>query len=602
MAIGAILCVGSLIAIIWLMGSVGRGFDLSDEGSYLNSIVDPGLYRSTATQYGWFYHPLYLATGMNLALLRGANLLLTFGLAALFGHRLLGWPPASSAPGQRLIALGLAAMVGVSASVCAGAWLTTPNYNWLNLQGLLIAAIALERLSERGVDPRYLAWAGLGLGGWMVFLAKPTSAVLLAIAALGFLVATGRVKQWRGLAVAAAVAAALLCVTAFGLDGSIPAFVIRLGTSAEQAVLMDSRYGIASMIRIDRPQLGQLNMMVFAGIASVVGLATTLMLSDRAPRVLVGWGMTIIISAVGFLAVFAPQTVAPDNWDPRYTLLAAAVPAGALAAAMVLVIQRAEWPKLRGVIPMTTVLALLPLIYAFGTNGNYWWSAGAAAVFWTGAATVLLRTVIDPTTGLRTLIPIVVASFSGCLMLLAIGMEHPYRQSTPLREDVAEVRIGRGRVGVSPDMALYAKRIGEIAILNGMQSGTPLIDLTGHQPGVARLLDAKAVGQAWIVGGYPGSTAAAVKIVEAVHCADLVDAWLLTEPEGPRALPTTVLGAYGLIYTRAGMILSPTGDYPEPFRQYLLKPAHDRGAAHERCRRERMRAASHSPTPGGHAK
>jgi hypothetical protein len=64
----------------------------------------------------------------------------------------------------------------------------------------------------------------LGAGGCLAFLAKPTSAVMLGLSAVGYLAAAGK-STARGLAISAVVAALFLVGTALAIDGSMVGFL-----------------------------------------------------------------------------------------------------------------------------------------------------------------------------------------------------------------------------------------------------------------------------------------------------------------------------------------------------------------------------------------
>src|ERR1019366_10382367 len=74
-SIAAGLCITA-----WVLWRCRFGYDLTDEGAYLTAISNPSIYKATATQYGFVYHPLYELVGGNIAFLRHANVLLTLGL------------------------------------------------------------------------------------------------------------------------------------------------------------------------------------------------------------------------------------------------------------------------------------------------------------------------------------------------------------------------------------------------------------------------------------------------------------------------------------------------------------------------------------------
>ena len=71
---------------MWLAS--GYGMDFTDEGYYLVWIDNPAAYKESATQFGFFYHPIYEYFGKNIGRLRQANILVTFGLSWCLGFAL----------------------------------------------------------------------------------------------------------------------------------------------------------------------------------------------------------------------------------------------------------------------------------------------------------------------------------------------------------------------------------------------------------------------------------------------------------------------------------------------------------------------------------
>jgi hypothetical protein len=88
----------------------------------------------------------------------------------------------------------------------------------------------------------------------------------------------------------------------------------------------------------------------------------------------------------------------------------------------------------------------------------------------------------------------------------------------------------------------------DLAKFANFERGTPMIDLSGHSPGILYAIGARSTGSAWIFGGYPnfsGSDKLAAIILERVSCKELSSAWLLLEPEGPVKITAEVLSSFG---------------------------------------------------------
>ena len=96
------------------------------------------------TQFGFIYNPLFRAVGWNVALFRQIGMVVTVLLSgvlvALWLCRLgLSWKQAVAA-GFILAPISLTVFYS---------WVSTPSYNSLGLQGLLLVGIALSLMGGR---------------------------------------------------------------------------------------------------------------------------------------------------------------------------------------------------------------------------------------------------------------------------------------------------------------------------------------------------------------------------------------------------------------------------------------------------------------------
>jgi hypothetical protein len=277
-------------------------------------------------------------------------------------------------------------------------------------------------------------------------------------------------------------------------------------------------------------------------------------------------------------------------WSNEYALQIFAVPLGVVLVLFGLSVRRQLSAPVAGQLPLAVLFFALPYVFAFGTNGNYWSLAAHAGLFWVAAAIMLMRAIYREWGAPCTVLILVLLPFAISARVLAIGMEYPYRQTQPVQrnDQVVEVGTSGARLTLASDFASYVRRLQAIAREGGSQGGDPLIDLTGHYPAAPFVLGAVPIGQAWTIGGYPGSEALAAAALRRVSCATIVASWLLVEPDGPRRISREVLGKYGLKFEPVGSLASPTGSYPQSYQQYLLRPGHDRVAVTQFCERARQ--------------
>jgi hypothetical protein len=175
------------------------------------------------------------------------------------------------------------------------------------------------------------------------------------------------------------------------------------------------------------------------------------------------------------------------------------------------------------------------------------------------------------------------------------GMTTPYRQTRPLTADADAIQIADtgARLLVSHDFAEYINAALRLSRDAGFKAGTPMIDLSGHYPRTLYIIGSKPVGAPWLIGGYPGSDASAARFLDRVSCEELAKSWILTEPNGPQKLSSDILRKYGIEleshYTIVAVLDSPTGTYPDSYKQQLLKPTRTKQEAGAACELARAR-------------
>ena len=198
-----------------------------------------------------------------------------------------------------------------------------------------------------------------------------------------------------------------------------------------------------------------------------------------------------------------------------------------------------------GELALALMFFVLPAMYAFGTNLDYWMTGSKVIVFPVIGAVMMFR--LLPAEMFKNIVPPFVM---GMLLLVTLSITHaqqvPYRQDAPIHAQDAEVRIGGGTLFLSKG---YASSIDEVrmkAQQGGFTPGTPVVDLTGRSPGVLYALDAEAVGAPWVIGGYRGSLNLATRVLQRVPQDKLKRSWILVEPRGKRSIPDKIFARLNL--------------------------------------------------------
>lgn len=572
------------------------GIDFSDEGYYLNWIAHPELYAVSPTQFGFVYEPLYWLVGHDLVRLRQANILIVLVLswALFFWYFIVKVQPATR--GERWAWGAVAAVLSTGGLTLFYLWLPTPSYNALALQGLLVAAIGL--VMSQAESDRTGPWSGIimGIGAWLTFMAKPTTALAAAVL-FGFGLVTAGRRAGRIVAGIALVSLALLLLSAWRIDGSIARFIDRLLAAEAETKILHGNQAVADVFRtdFDKLELSRTEKWIFASSSALVFLLNFLALFPRPAVQRLGTGLALCLliafaascgisygCGVSPLVLVGIQTspsisYAPGSeWvftQPFRGVQFLAWPAGAVLAAL------ACWQPLPRWKDFVSALCffLLPYAFAFGTSGNYWSAMGGAAIFWCAAGVVLLIGRHGRQTRWPQLVPHAIGVLIGAAIILVFATEVPYRQGAALRSHDSVVPISGGSfLHVSPDVACYLTRLRGQLSAHGFTPGTPMLDLTGHCPTSLYLVEAKPLGLAWMIGGYGGSPRYVRTALDRVSGDDLRRAWLLSEPDSPRALSPELLHRYGLDldrdYEHIGTVTAPVAEYSRSLKQHLYKP------------------------------
>ncbi len=563
------------------------GLEISDEGFYLNFIAHPELYSWSVTQFAFIYGLLFELVGSNVFALRVSTLLLTFALSALLMWRVLSLSSFFPAWESTFVKLNLAfsgACVSLLASLLFGGWLPTPSYNTLCLQGLLIVSIGALSIYESSYVNIY-SWILVGLGAAVVFLAKPSSALALALWFLVYLCFFKKVR-YLNVIIAIAVSASLLLLSGIIIDGSVQSFILRVSrglTFVEESI----GYNLSMASRIDKFPNFRFSVIFYLSCAAIAGFVVSfccLRLRTLFSR------FNVFVLLIGTLTIMA---LSFDFYWIRFDkskftgLVFILLPLFAASSYLIQVLLRGS--KLFERIYFAKFLFLfgLPAVYVYGTGSNYWMAAGPAAIFWSASSCALA---IHLPQLMRGPVIFIITGLSICFTISTLnsGFSSPYRQPS-IHGSKSEIIINGSKLFLSSEFYNYYYSAQKTLYENGFEAGLGIIDLTGHSPGLIFATSAKSLGQAWMIGGYKGSNIIAAKSIALTNCNLLKNAWLLYEPKGPRKISRAVLTAFGANfdkdYAEVGRIRRPRsgGWCADGCEQVLLKPTRSEEIAHKSC-------------------
>lgn len=568
-----------------------KGIDLVDEGYYFASITNSLKYPNLLSQFGFIYSYLYDISGHSVATLRQLNITITFALAWALSWLALD-DMQQSQMGGRLPRLVIAAALGTTSLAMLRLWLPTPSYNWLAFQALMMTAIGLL-LSRRTFGLiAAVGWLLIALGGWLAFMAKPTTAAIAGLLAFLYLLVTKRLSIAL-VAVVAFIFCGLLATTALVLDGSLSGFLERFSVGLERAGSYGMGHTLSAIFRVDPLPLDWEVLKVMAiGCLAIISSASLITSENRAFRsfshvVCAVCGALSVSLIFGFLGI-------PYYYGLWQQMFLAAI--GLSAGLFALVYNRRDRHCRESVHRRETAILLgaLPLAFVFGTGNNYWFMAGLVGFFWVLSGVTLIRMRPMPENAIALLMPFAFAAQFITAGQILFGVEKPYYQPGPLRQADHLIDLGdRGGVlRVAPSMGVFIESIRKTADQAGFRTGTPVIDLTGRSPGVLHVMGASPTGQPWLIGNFPmmpGSNQVAIEVLKGVPCSELARAWLLVEPKGPYSFPPTIISVFGADQSQdfsvAGSFSNadPLSNFSEIRSQYLMRPTRSVDEASRAC-------------------
>lgn len=618
------------------------GFDFTDESFYLVWMSSPFNYSVSATQFGFIYHPLYSILGGDIARLRQANIIIIFSLAwcvcDLYLKHLM-----PQSPELTYVRPAISAAIATSslvALVFGGMWMPTPSYNSLAFQGLLVITIGLLLAEKSTYWESNLGWVLIGLGGWLAFMAKPTTAAAAGVAVILYLLLAG--KLTLRLMVAPLSFLLLLAVSAFAIDGSVISFVERNQGDLELGRLLQLELSFESLWRLEPFQLQSATTEIFwiAVLVAIAGFLVSLLTIARSGIVVTMIQVLIFVVGLASIYFIYEQSTTPDRLQNLLlgAVLIAAIPIAiatitrsgfffSVMQVLTIIVSLAYYHHLTDqavtfelmqdllqsaalfaaiaigfvvfkqnaiqAIPFTTWAWVLPFVafpyaYAFGTNNNYWVPIACAGLFLVLIALTVLSHLAHRNEFPRLVLTLAILVQIISAALLVNGLKFPYRQPSQLHSNDYPIDFGKqgGRLLLTQSSGKYISAARDIAFRAGLASGTPMIDLTGRSPGMLHVLGANSLGSAWLIGGYPGSAQFVEAALRSVRCDQFAEAWMLTELKGPRAIPESVLASSGANllddFEVAGVLESPDG-----YTQKILKPTRSKDVATSACRDRR---------------
>lgn len=568
-------CISALLFFIY---SAGFGFDITDEGFYLQSLLHPGDVEVGVSLWHQVLAPLLRVTGPDLTGFRVLGAAALGACVVFLGYRF------ETAHGYRPGAHGALRNWSIVALLVIGSLhyyalgLLTPSYNLQSLAAAIVTVAAAWRLVAspgRRTRRHLMLCVLIGVGCALSALARPTGAISLATVTVIWIALSIRSRDvWLYVLWSASVAIVLvglqIAVMALYLDLGVMSF-FRRGAEVYTGLLAGhsiERFLVEHPLRLAGLVIGSfggaavLAILVLA-VADAVLPRMAALLRDRSARIErlpSGW-RDRSLALLALAALFAAPLIGPmrlEHFSEGLANLAGVLTGGYayLAIRAIRVARHAgseprDMPDRRVVMqPVAFGAFCLMVSYSvsFGTNASIILHMSLSSVF---AVLFMIRLALgaEHLFGQKHALAAVSLVISVAVLsnVQASLIQH-YRSPEPIFSMAERVDIaGLGAVRLDVATAQYLRDLRAAAESHGFIPGTPLIDLTGGTPGAAVILQAKAPVMPWIVGGYSGSETVSRFLLGQMSPSDTAHAWILTAPGGTRSLSSDVLDGIGRV-------------------------------------------------------
>lgn len=522
-----------------------RGFDFTDESYYFHNYLHWRQFTGTVTFFGAYFEWPFRAMGTSIAGIRILSLLLVLGSGAILMHQVLRFSlreqlAQAGAHDANIPQTWWYLVAPMASAMVYFGYLSTlraPSYNLLSLCTMAIATACLLRTLEQQVAGLLSRGApllyGVALGA--CFLSKATTSMMLVLGHALFFIAMNRSWAWKWLLEVFFLIVAGFAVNLLVLTVEFPGWLHSLREGIE-IMRVRGGYGLVDMLQ-------QLSWELQRGLMRTGPWLLLLGALFGVGRSIPGARSRGAISLMALVLVATSAVVIATDHQTRLWLFAMA--ATALGLWSLELFGRSARRMRRGDLAELALMALLfflPLAFSFGTNMSVLAHSAIASVF--AYCAVYLRLYRLSHQGMLTRGALAASMCLLCVpallvQLLALtNVRHTYRLLVPLVEQDVPVALGARHNMLWVDRGT-GKSLQDIAAMvgtAGLKPGQDVLDLSGDGPGVIYAVGANPMGTPWMIGGYPGSAAAAGRVIEKLDPASIRGAWLLTSNNNPRRI------------------------------------------------------------------
>ena len=560
----------TLLILYWVLKFSAHRIDFTDEGYHLNLISNPFLYQFSLSQFGFIYHPLFHLVNENIVWFRRLNVIITFGLSFILTYFFI-----RKIVNKKNINLVYLYLISFGTAISSLTYISTrtPNYNSLTFQALLLTCIGIVLIDKCNLKKNFLSHIIIGLGGWLTFMAKPTSALGLAVIIIIYFFLSKNFN-WRFILISILTSIILLVFSAFIIDGSISIFIKRYILSFLHLDLLKGGHGFNKIFRLDKFKL---SIKIVFFIASIF-LLILFICSNKYKN---NYNKNFYLVIIAFFIFLSNSVLALSeiNLDPNLRHYKYYLVYGILFACSYIYLKN---NKIKFNISQKSnfyLFLFLPYAYVMGSNNNYWIKMGQVWFFFLMASFALIIPRLLKYHKYSSVIVLVLASQFIVSIQIKEGIEKPHRYNEPLRLSQSKIYINNNYfLKLSNEFSNYIKNFRKIASQSGFKNNDPIIDLSGQSPALVYLVNGKSIGTAWNIGGYKGSLDLAKARFNLVDCKEISKAWVILEIKGPRIISTELLNYLGADFPDQYQLMGSwktakgAGGYKNPRKQELYKP------------------------------
>jgi hypothetical protein len=545
-----------------LVSNVSRGFDITDESYYILAAQYQNEIFSTLKHDGYYTGVLFYLSGYNLSYFRLFGIFILLASSYWFAIELYKY----IANKFQFTLNNFDRLLFIS-TICISVlsyykyWLLTPSYNWLALLSVISVFTFMIRIvnnKEINYD-RYISidYLLLSFSFSMAFMAKPTTAMVLTIVSILFVI-----YEYKNINLKKALISILIFTIMIVslhiilLDDGFNNYIYRLTEGMERLALMGGGHTLESryfdMINLFQifffekfyfHQVSKIYLYIFIIILVVLHFLRNKINVLSIYLVL----MAIILSVYSYVLFKNSINIEYKFIWIRVIEIFILNTIFIFLSTIFIDNKKELLKKLGSIIPLLIIIILGSIAYKFGSNNQIIYAISSSMVF-VISSILIVNFIFDKILGIRffsLLMSIILSIF--IYFLIQNAYNHPYRLITDISQQKYNVEL-LGELKVDSRQKKYIDTLQELEKkYNPKNKKITLLDMTGASSGANIILSAAFFGEQWLSGGYKGSIPYVTRILLSYKNTEKIKkAWILVAPKGRRKIPLNILNKVGL--------------------------------------------------------